>query len=94
MNSEERRVLRCGGLAGIAHAAFVVLTAVAFFAFVPPATADVHGLAMRDPEARNAFALGETFGLVGGILAVPYVLALVQALQAHALAPASGRRAA
>jgi hypothetical protein len=88
MTSEQQRVLRWGGLAGIAHAAFVVLTAVAFFAFVPPPTAGVHGLAMRYPEARTAFALGETFSLIGGILAVPYVLALFQALHGHALAPA------
>jgi hypothetical protein len=85
---EQRRVLLWGGLAGIAHAAFVVLTAITFFGFVPPATAGVHGLVMRYPDARTAFAVGETFSLAGGILAVPYVLALFQALRTNALAPA------
>jgi hypothetical protein len=35
-----------------------------------------------------AFEVGESFSLVGGILAVPYVLALFQALRVNALAPA------
>jgi hypothetical protein len=85
---QQNRVLLWGGLAGIASSAFIVLTAVTFFGFVPPATAGAHGLAMRYPEARTAFAVGETFSLVGGILAVPYVLALFQALRGNALAPA------
>jgi hypothetical protein len=85
---QQKRVLLWGGLAGIASSAFIVLTAVTFFGFVPPATAGVHGVAMRYPEARTAFAVGETFSLVGGILAVPYVLALFQALRGNALAPA------
>jgi len=86
--SEEKRVLRWGGLAGVLSALFIILTAITLFGFVPPAPADPTELVMRYPDVRAAMAVAETFYLVGVIFLVAFYLALYRALRGTSLAPA------
>jgi hypothetical protein len=86
--SEDKSVLRWGGLAGVASPILTLLTAVTLFGFVPQAPADTYGLVQRYPDVRAAYAMGETLSLVSVMLAVAFYLALYHALRGTSLAPA------
>ncbi len=86
--SEEKSVLRWGGLAGMISPIFTILTAITLFGFVPSAPAGPQGLVMRYPDVRAVYVVGETFYLVSIILAIPFYLALYRALRGTSLAPA------
>lgn len=86
--SEEKNVLRWGGLAGMLSPILTILTAITLFGFVRPAPAGLQGSVMRYPDVRVTFALGESFSLVSVILSVAFYLALYSALRGTSLAPA------
>ncbi len=58
MDSEDKSVLRWGGLAGMLGGIVFILVPVTLFGFVPPAPADPAGLVMRFPDVRAAITLG------------------------------------
>ena len=86
--SEEKRVLRWGGLAGMLGGIIFILVPVTLFGFVPPAPADPAGLVMRFPDVRAAIAVGNGINFVVNILWVALFLALYRALRGTSLAPA------
>lgn len=63
--TEEKSVLRWGGLAGMLIPIFTILTAVTLFGFVPSAPA---GPPRTGHDARAAFVVGESFSLVNIVL--------------------------
>jgi len=86
--TNEKSVLRWGGLAGMMVPIFFILTAVTLLALVPQEPANPEGLVMRFPEDRAAIAVGEGFYLVAVILLVTLFLALYRVLRGTSVAPA------
>jgi hypothetical protein len=86
--SEEKSILRWGGLAGVLGGILFILVPVIQFGFVPPAPADPAGLVMRFPDVRAAIAVGNGFNFVVDVLWVALFLALYRALRGTSLAPA------
>ena len=86
--SDEKSVLRWGGLAGVLGGLLFILVPVTLFGFVPPAPADPAGLVMRFPDVRAAIAVGNGINFVVNILWVALFLALYRALRGTSLAPA------
>jgi hypothetical protein len=86
--SEEKSILRWGGLAGMAGGILFILVPVILFGFVPPAPTDPAGLVMRFPEVRATIALGNFVNFVVNILWVAFILAQYRALRGTSPAPA------
>ena len=86
--SEERSLLRWGGLAGMLAGIVFILVPITLFGFVPPAPADPAGLVMRFPDVRAAIAVGNGLDFVVNIFWVALILALYRALGGTSLAPA------
>ena len=86
--SEEKSLLRWGGLAGMLAGIVFILVPITLFRFVPSAPADPAGLVMRFPDVRAAIAVGNGLDFVVNILWVALILALYRALRGTSLAPA------
>lgn len=86
--TEEKSVLRWGGLAGMAAPILSILTAVTMFGFLPSAPAGPHGPVVRYPEVREAFVLAESFALASLVFGVAFTIGLLAALRRASPAPA------
>src|SRR4029077_11896485 len=86
--SEEKTVLRWGGLAGMLGGMIFILVPVILFGFVPPAPTDPAAVVMRFPEIRTALAVGNAVDFVVNVLWVALFVALYRALRGPSLAPA------
>ena len=86
--SEDKSVLRWGGLAGIIGGILFILVPVTLFGFVPPAPSDPAGLVIRFPDVRTTIAVGNGINFVVNILLLALFLALYRALRGSSPAPA------
>jgi hypothetical protein len=97
--SQERNVLRWGGLAGIIGSVVFILVPVILFGFVaqaPPgsfkleggAQVDPAGLVMLFPQSREAISAGNFINFVSSVLSLALFLALYRGLRGSSLAPA------
>ena len=87
-SSDERSVLRWGGIAGILSGIVFLLVPVVLFGFVPAAPADPAGLVARFPQVRTAIAVGNFLNFVSDAFLVALLLGLYRALRATSPAPA------
>lgn len=87
-NSEERRVLRWGGLAGILGGLTFILVFVIVGVFVGAEPAEPAGAIIRFPDIRVARSFENGLYLVVLILWVAHFIALYRALRGTSLAPA------
>jgi hypothetical protein len=96
---QERSVLRCGGLAGIAAGLVFILVPVILFGLVPQAPAgsfkvegggqvDPVALVAMFPASRAAISAGNFVNFVSGILTLALVISLFITLRKTKLAPA------
>jgi Domain of unknown function (DUF4386) len=79
--SEEKSVLRWGGLAGMLGGIVFIFVPVILFGFVPPAPADPSQLVARFPAVRMAIAAGNFVDFVSDVLVLALFLALYRALR-------------
>lgn len=86
--SDEKSVLRWGGLAGMLGGIMFIFTIVILLGFVPAAPATAEGVVMRFPDVRAAMTAGQIVYLVAVILWVMLFLALYRALRGSSPAPA------
>jgi hypothetical protein len=87
--TQERSVLRWGGLAGMVGAVIFLVSIVYQVAFVGTnTTAAGAGPIMRFPGVQTQIVVGQTLFLFGVLLFVPLFLALYRSLRATSLAPA------
>src|SRR5437764_15190683 len=87
-SSDERSVLRWGGIAGILSGIVFLLVPVVLFGFVPAAPADPAGLVARFPQVRTAIAVGNFLNFVSDAFLVALLLGLYRALRATSPSPA------
>src|SRR5438046_9787725 len=87
-SSDERSVLRWGGIAGILSGIVFLLVPVVLFGFVPAAPADPAGLVARFPQVRTAIAVGNCLNFVSDAFLVEILLGLYCALGGRVSAPA------
>src|SRR5438094_8759261 len=80
-SSDERSVLRWGGIAGILSGIVFLLVPVVLFGFVPAAPADPAGLVARFPQVRTAIAVGNFLNFVSGAFLGSPFLGLYLALR-------------
>jgi hypothetical protein len=87
--TQEKSVLRWGGLSGIVGAIVFLISIVYQVAFVGTnTTAAGAGPVMRFPGVQTQIIVGQTLFLVGVLLFVPLFIALYRSLRASSLAPA------
>lgn len=97
--SQERSLLRWGGLAGMLGGLVFILVPIILFGFVPqapPGSFKLEGGAQVDPGAlvrmfpdtRAAISVGNFVNFVSGTLSLALMLSLFQALRRSSLAPA------
>src|SRR5690348_17058348 len=79
--SDDKSVLRWGGLAGILGGIVFIFVPVILFGFVPPAPADPAQLVARFPSVRTAIAAGNFVNFVSNVLVLALFLALYRALR-------------
>jgi len=84
--SEEKKVLRLGGLAGILGGLFTILTAVIIFGFLPQSSTDAAGAIRSFPDVKAAFVLANEFSFIAYALWLALFLALYRALRGTSLA--------
>jgi len=86
--TQEKRVLRWGGLAGILGGIVFILVPVVQFGFVPPAPSDPQAVVARFPSISVPLTVGNNINLVADIFILALFLALYRALRGTSLAPA------
>lgn len=86
--SEEKSVLRWGGLAGMAGGILFILVPVILFGFVPQAPADPASVVSRFPAVRAAITAGNFVNFIVNCLWVAFFLGLYRALRGTSPAPA------
>src|SRR5947209_8097563 len=87
-STQEKRVLRWGGLAGILGGIVFILVPVVQFGFVPPAPSDPQAVVARFPSISVPLTVGNNINLVADIFILALFLALYRALRGMSLAPA------
>ena len=86
--SEEKGVLRWGGLAGILGGIIFIVVFVVVIVFVGADPAEPEGEVMRFPDIRAARTVEDSLYLVVLVLWIGHFLALYRALRRTSLAPA------
>lgn len=86
--SEEKSILRWGGLAGTLGGIVFIFVPIILFGFVPPAPAEPAGLVARFPAVRATTAAGNFVNFVADVLVLALFLALYRALRGTSPAPA------
>lgn len=86
--SEEKSVMRWGGLAGMLGGLAFIFTIGIFFVFLAPAPATIEEEIMRYPSIGVASVVAQVAYLVAVASLVPLILAMYRALRGSNLAPA------
>ena len=86
--TQERRLLRWAGLAGILGGIVFLFVPVVQFGFVPPAPSDPMAVVARFPSIAWALTVGNNINLASDILVLALLLGVYRALRRTSLAPA------
>ena len=79
--SDEKSVMRWGGLAGILGGIVFLFVPVVLFGFVPPTPSDPAAVVARFPSVEAAITLGNNINLVANVLVLALFLALYRSLR-------------
>lgn len=87
--SQERKLLRLAGLAGMLGGVVFLFVPIVQFGFVPPAPSDPTAVVARFPSISAALTVGNNINLASDVLVLALLLGVYRALRRTSLAPAS-----
>lgn len=85
--SQERKLLRWAGLAGILGGIVFLFVPIVQFGFVPPAPSDPTAVVARFPSISATLTVGNNINLASAILVLALLLGVYRALRRTSLAP-------